>query len=358
MPRPLPGLNLEGTCQSDHNRLRYIRVWEKHFAAIEHSCVVDMEAIKNYAARQQQQTIAEDFSLEETPALNEFEQSIRQLSWRKAPGFDGLGAEVWQSDVAANRKHLFALFLKATARRYLPIQYRGGYLIPLYKNRGSTSQPASFRGILLQNTAAKIFAKTWRRNLAYGLSNVAAPLQLGCRKGLGVSGAHLPLRLHLDSCASRGESAAILFLDLKAAYYSVVKEMYSSVGNSSCERFLAALLRRLQLPDEALDDFVQLVSTTCLLDDANIGATLQAMVRSTLEQSWYQIPNSPDVYAPSTGSRPGDPLADVLFSYAMADVLTEVYTALAGSPDILQVPPDYRSDTRSWSLQDCSDHGF
>ena len=352
MPRPLPGLTLQGTCQSDHNRLRYIRVWEKHFAAIEHSCVVDMEAIKNYAARQQQQTPAEGFSLEETPALNEFEQSIRQLSWRKAPGFDGLGAEVWQSDVAANRKHLFALFLKATARRYLPIQYRGGYLIPLYKNRGSTSQPASFRGILLQNTAAKIFAKTWRRNLAYGLSNVAAPLQLGCRKGLGVSGAHLPLRLHLDSCASRGESAAILFLDLKAAYYSVVKEMYSSVGNSSCERFLAALFRRLQLPDEALDDFVQLVSTTCLLDDANIGATLQAMVRSTLEQSWYQIPNSPDVYAPSTGSRPGDPLADVLFSYAMADVLTEVYTALAGSPDILQVPPDYPAGT-TWADDTC-----
>ena len=84
MPRPLPGLNLDGTCQSDHNRLRYIRIWEKHFAAIEHSCVVDIEAIQNYAVRQQRQTIAERFSLEETPALSEFEQSIRQLSWRKA----------------------------------------------------------------------------------------------------------------------------------------------------------------------------------------------------------------------------------------------------------------------------------
>ena len=175
------------------------------------------------------------------------------------------------------------------------------------------------------------------------------PFSLGAGKVLECQG----LTCHfVDSCASRGESAAILFLDLKAAYYSVVKEMYSSVGNSSCERFLAALFRRLQLPEEALDDFVQLVSTTCLLDDANIGTTLQAMVRSTLEQSRYQIPNSPDVYAPSTGSRPGDPLADVLFSYAMADVLTEVYNMLAGSPDILQVPPDYPAGT-TWADDTC-----
>ena len=97
-----------------------------------------------------------------------------------------------------------------------------------------------------------------------------------------------------------------------------------------------------------MSDFIRLVSTTCLLDDADINDTL----RSTLENSWYQLPNSPDIFAPSTGTRPGDPLADVLFGFAMSDVLWEVYYILSEHPEILQIPKDTPAGT-TWADDTC-----
>ena len=325
----------------EHSRRRYLRVWETHFAKVEHSELLQQQEVVNYALESQPTTIKAGFDLAEVPTLDEFERSIRQLSWRKAPGFDGLGAEVWQGHVASNRKGLFALFLKTAARQYLPIQFRGGFLVPLFKNRGSTADPANFRGILLQNTGAKIFAKTWRRPLARCLQRTAAPLHLGCRCGIGVSGAHLPLRLHVDSCAKSGQSMAVIFIDLKAAYYSVVKELYAADPGVSDATFLEGLFSKLGLPEGALKDFVDYVGSTCLLDDAGVSGLLRAIVKSTLDRSWYQIPSSPDVFAPSTGTRPGDPLADILFSFTMADVLWEVYQQLWEHEDILQVAPGF-----------------
>ena len=350
--RPLPALDLSETNPFENTRRRYLRVWELHFASIESSRLADREEFMDFARSQQTLTLVPGFSLAEVPCVLDFERAIRGLSWKKAPGFDGLGAECWQSDMEGCRRHIYALFLKATARRFLPIQFRGGFLIPLFKNRGSMSDPASFRGILLQNTCAKVFAKTWRTQLAAHLDRQAAPLQLGCRKGLGVMCAHLPLRLHLDSCMATGQSMAVIFIDVKAAYYSVVKELYNAHPPCNSEKFLAALFHRLRLPPEALADFVDYVGQTCLTEDAGINETLSAMIQCTLEKSWYQLPTSPDLYAPATGTRPGDPLADVLFGFAMADVLGEVYHYMAMHREVLQLPDDYPFGT-TWADDTC-----
>lgn len=210
------------------------------------------------------------------------------------------------------------------------------------------SDPASYRGILLQNTAAKIFSKSWRRPLAKGLDSFAAPCQFGCRSGIGVSGAHLPLRLHIDNCAATGQAMAVIFIDLKAAYYSVVKELYSNDPGASDACFLKSLFCRLGLPEAALSEFVSYVSNTCLMEDACMSTMVASIVRSTLERSWYQVPTSDAIFAPATGTRPGDPLADILFSYAMADILGETYDFLARDPSIQQLPEDVPSGT-TWA---------
>ena len=348
MPKPLPAIDISKTDAGEHTRRRYLRVWEGHFAEIEHSNEIQVDELMDYACHSQKCTIDATFVLNDVPTLPSFEASVRQLSWKKAPGFDGFGAECWQGAVAENRRHLYALFLKSAARQYLPIQFRGGFLIPLYKNKGAMSDPASFRGILLQNTAAKIFAKSWRKPLAEGLSRLAAPCQFGCRKGVGVSGAHLPLQLHIDSCAASGQAMAVIFIDLKAAYYSVIKELYSSEPDVNEESFLKALFSRLGLPEDAMSAFVQYVSKTCLMEDANIPWMVASIVRSTLERSWYQVPTSSALFAPATGTRPGDPLADILFSYAMADILGETYDFLACNPSILQLPEEVPCGT-TWA---------
>ena len=81
------------------------------------------------------------FDIEHVPTRAEFENALRALSWRKAAGYDGLGAEVWQADPEEASLRLYPLFLKSVARGYTPLQFRGGFLVPLYKNKGLPNRP-------------------------------------------------------------------------------------------------------------------------------------------------------------------------------------------------------------------------
>lgn len=158
VPKPLPKLD---SISDFRYRGRLVKVWEKHFSKIE---TADYLATEQYV--QDARPMLPSFELNVIPTRSEFEEALRVLSSRKAPGYDGLGAELWKGDPSVASQRLYPLFLKSVARGYIPLhQFRGGFLVPLYKNKGPSDEPTSYRGILLQNTAAKIFAKSWRTRL-------------------------------------------------------------------------------------------------------------------------------------------------------------------------------------------------
>ena len=151
VPKPLP--ELDGY-DGGRYRGRLVKVWQNHFSNIE---TADLQLPHDYVDASQpliQPGMLNDFSLTSIPTRAEVEGALRALSWRKAPGYDGIGAEVWQGDPGSAGLKLYALFLKAVARGYLPLQFRDGFLVPLYKNKGKVSEPTSYRAILLQNAAA------------------------------------------------------------------------------------------------------------------------------------------------------------------------------------------------------------
>ena len=246
---------------------------------------------------------------------------------------------------------LYALFLKAVARGYLPLQFRGGFLVPLYKNRGCAADTSSYRGILLQNTAAKIFVKSWRTRLVSHFKRAAVSMQCGCTKKRGVDAAHLVVRLHQHTTAAKRTSSAILFVDIRAAYYSVVKELfYDTTSPDGCTA-VSALFGRLNLPPTAYADFVEAISESNLLRDASVPEVLQQLVLSTLSNSWFLIPGATELCVPKTGTRPGDPLADLLFSFAMSQILFEVYVELDAA-GCLQLAEDSPCGT-TWADDTC-----
>ena len=99
-------------------------------------------------------------------------------------------------------------------------------------------------------------------------ARLAAPLQFGCLKGKGVCEAHLPLRLHLHIGASYRMATAVIFVDIRAAYYTVVKEFFFDSAPEDGMHALRGLFGRLNLPEAALDDFISTVVDTNLLDAA------------------------------------------------------------------------------------------
>lgn len=328
VPKHLPEIDTKANCRY---RGRLVKVWQQHFSSIESA---DVQPPDDYVESSQpllQPYMLAGFSLEDIPTRAELEQALRALSWRKAPGYDGIGAELWQGDPEESSLRLYALFLKAVSRGYLPLQFRGGFLVPLSKNKGRATDPSSYRGILLQNTAAKIFVKSWRSRLVEHFKHAAVPLQCGCVKQRGVDTAHLAVRLHQHTAAVMQSSAAVLFIDIKAAYYSVVKELfYDTTAPDGCAA-VAALFHRLRLPATAFEDFTRSIAESDLLRGASVPEVLQQLVLATLSNSWFVIPGAADLCIPKTGTRPGDPVADLLFAFAMSQVLFEVYSELIAS---------------------------
>lgn len=51
------------------------------------------------------------FDLCVLPTRADFENSLRAMSRRKAPGYDGIGAELWQGDPQGASLRLYPLFL-------------------------------------------------------------------------------------------------------------------------------------------------------------------------------------------------------------------------------------------------------
>ena len=345
---PLPELEI-GNGGGGH-REKMVRVWEKHFSLVETATQMDPADFQKIAIPQRHPTVKKGLDPHYIPTLAEFEAAIRKLNWRKAPGYDGIGSEMWQSDVSLVAKRMYPLFLKTALRGQLPLQFRGGFLIPLHKHKGSVSDPTSYRGILLQNTMAKAFAKCWRSRLVSCFGTVAAPFQYGCLRKRGVIEAHFPVRLHMQTCAHLKLSSGIIFVDIKSAYYSVIKEFFATTRGDEHEA-LASLFYRLGLPRSALDDFIETVSSTNLLEDAAVPEVLGQIIQSTISASWFQIPGSSRVCVPSTGTRPGDPLADVLYAYVMSNILGEAYQEFAKSG--LLTPWDEHTPGTTWADDTC-----
>ena len=61
-----------------------------------------------------------------------------------------------------------------------------------------------------------------------------------------------------------------------------------------------------------------------LIYEATGSRLLSDGTAATLSHTWFVVPQGTQVMAPTTGSRPGDPNADVLFSFIMAKLLKEI----------------------------------
>ena len=88
-----------------------------------------------------------------------------ELNDSKAPGLDGIGAEIWQCNTALVAKKVYPLVLKAAIRKQHIVEWTGGWIFPLHKGKTAPSQMAGYRAILLEPSIARAISKSWRKEL-------------------------------------------------------------------------------------------------------------------------------------------------------------------------------------------------
>ena len=119
-----------------------------------------------------------------------------------------------------------------------------------------------------------------------------------------------------------GAAAAVIFVDLRAAFHSVVRELIlgSSSGNHTDQRILAETLQREAF---TIEDVQALLQTTSLLPDTMV----TRLLREIHSRTWATLHGE----AVRT-TRPGSPLADAMFHCLMGPIVNELECAISARP--------------------------
>lgn len=131
------------------------------------------------------------------------------------------------------------------------------------------------------------------------------------------------LRLFMDACRSQKLSCGVVFLDIRTAYYKVLRELVAR--QDSAHGRLQGLLHAFNLPPESLRHLeCKLAESSATSRRMGLGSYLEAMLSELHSDTWFTTPGLQGVTATTIGTRPGSCFADVFFNYLFAEVLKEV----------------------------------
>ena len=317
--KPMPGYkDMEGEWK--FSRSDIASAWQRQFAEVENAHTVTFQELmgKSEPVCIQRQVR----HLQEIPTLLDVEKALRRLDTTKAPGLDGLGAELFQGHVAQAARRIYPMVLKMGLRCQGVPELTGGWLLPLFKGRGSAQAMRGYRAILLEPVVARAISRAWRPNMVRGLCNIAQPMQWGGRSGLSIESLHLQVKMWQAQARQERVSQALLFIDIKSAFYTVVKEMLTG---GSTEENIRKVFHRMRLPTSVWEQFKANVNQENTVMKSTNSQILADNTRALLQHTWFIIPDAHCIQSPATGSRPGDPGADVLFSLIMSRIMGQIH---------------------------------
>ena len=142
-----------------------------------------------------------------------------------------------------------------------------------------------------------------------------------------LAGAHHLVRAHQPLALGLKAPTAALFLDVSSAYYRVLRQSFGQ-GDLEHDEDIVKLLALLKVPPSVLHEVCDWLSAADLLAEAPPHCT--ALIRVFLCGTFFHTQGAPGFVRTRAGSRPGDSVADLLFSLVQADFLQAVRARVAG----------------------------
>jgi hypothetical protein len=148
-----------------------------------------------------------------TPA--ELRNVTASMGTHKAPGPDGVAAEVWAQP--STHPVLLAAINDMVERGRVPQELRTGIIVPIFKGKGDAQLPSGYRPVVLLPTALKIVHKLILYRVRVALEPVLMLYQAAFREGLSTS-MHIAALCELQARARAGGHAVhACFCDFRDA---------------------------------------------------------------------------------------------------------------------------------------------
>lgn len=164
-------------------------------------------------------------ALDEIPTLAEVQRAIDQTSIGKAPGPDGIPAEIYKLGGPVFIKELTAMFQSMWDAGRLPQDFKDATVVHIYKRKGNRQSCDNHRGISLLAIAGKILARILLNRLLEHLETGLLPeSQCGFRAGRGTVDMIFAVRQLQEKCQEQNVDLYTAFIDLTKAFDTVSRK--------------------------------------------------------------------------------------------------------------------------------------
>ena len=195
---------------------RVVARWSEHFQKLLNvPGDIDHEALDNIPQR------ITKTSLDEIPTMDEMARAIASLKDGKAPGGDGIPAEVWKHGGDNLFSRLHQLITNAWEMGSVPQAWKDASIITIYK-KGDRTDCGNYRGISLLSIAGKIFARILLNRLSTHLTPEVVPeTQCGFRGNRSTVDMIFCLRQLQEKCIEQDRPLYMVFVDFSKAFDTV-----------------------------------------------------------------------------------------------------------------------------------------
>ena len=315
--KPLPQLLLEDGTPASTQEERLQR-WRSFFAEQEAGFpVTDAQYVVEFQAQKDLHTgRPTTFDWQALPTLREIEALLHQQRRGKACGNDGITPELLCLDVPLSARRFLPILAKTTLRVHEPSAFRGGSLMTLAKKVAAECHCSHYRSILLACTPSKVYHRYLRQQLVPVLQDCRQPLQAGAVPGIGVESLSLLARVIQDLFTRARRYRSLALFDIKAAFYRVIRQLVLRVPET--DEHLCRLVHSLGLPGTALQELQQKLQALAMIPQAASSQHLSELASDVMQGTYFRMDADHVTLMTKRGSRPGDPLADVIFGFLLA----------------------------------------
>ena len=312
----------------------------QHFAQIEGGQLTSQEELEKIHS-QYAIISPDDYDADLVPTLSQIRQVISGMKKGKVPGPNRITTDVLKAGGVEIAKQMVPLLMKCTLHCSEPLSWKGGNLIALFKGKGSHADPKSYRSIFLSDTTAKVYHANLRNKLDQAWIRAMDVLQFGGRKGCSPDFAHHILHSFLAWSKVKKKPAAAIFVDLQSAFYSVLRQgLFQGEINDT---HVCNAMVQLGVSPEEFQEITSTVSQEAAT--AGISSHSDQLFRNLFSATHFRMTAIGQPCHTSKGTRPGDPIADVLFNMSMVLILRSTRNQIEATANISNVAVNVVADT-------------
>ena len=294
--------------------------WEPYFRQLELGYSVTPDSLVNMChAHQLSKQPASIPEVTALPSILDLEDELKASSMHRATGYDPLPADLFHLAPVSMADLYLPLMLKMFFWQHEPIVSKGGPLALLPKRLHPT-EASHFRGIMLLPTFSKRVHALLRKALIARMRKFRLPGQLGGFPGQMVSFGSQALQTYARIMDSFQFSSGVVFIDLTNAFHRLVREFVSGTAIPSDQDAIVSALAKAGFCSTTITDHL---ANEPLLEKIGCPAFLTNLLQDVHTFTWFTIGRSAAPNVTRRGTRPGSPLADVIFHILMSDIMND-----------------------------------